>query len=137
MHKLQWKLDPYTSGKQVHGVVAWEVSVVLEVARVGQYGVLILKAGPPCIPTVAKQNDQKTSRAVSECVTGTKIYMTGSWVLGTSVFQCQCAVPGCSALLCALGERKASRPVRWAVFKKQMVSLLKTQSVNTLSPNHA
>lgn len=72
---------------QVHGVVVWEVNVVLEAARVERYGVLILKVGPPCIPTVTKQNDQTTSRAASGCVTGTKSYMTGSWVPGTSVSQ--------------------------------------------------
>ncbi|MEQ2256405.1 hypothetical protein ILYODFUR_023886 [Ilyodon furcidens] len=51
---------------RVHGVGVWEVSVDLEAARAEQYGVPILKAGPPCIQTVIRQSGQTTSRAASD-----------------------------------------------------------------------
>lgn len=121
---------------QVHGVVAWAASVDLAAARAGRYGVPTLKAGPPCPPTATRQNGQTTSKAASECAIGTKICTTGSWVPGTNVYRSQCAVPGCSVLLCVLGERRASRPARWAASRKQMGSQQRMQSANTLSLNH-
>ncbi|KAK2829958.1 hypothetical protein Q5P01_017889 [Channa striata] len=112
MHTLHLKLNPCTSGKQVFGVVAWVMSVVLEAARAEQYGVLILKDGPPCTPTAIRQNNQTASRVASKYVIGTKTCMTGNSVPGINVSQCQCEVPGCSALLYAPGERRAFRPVK-------------------------
>lgn len=121
---------------QVHGAVVWAVSVVLAAARAGRYGVPTLKAGPPCTPTVTRQNGRTTSRAVSECVIGTRICTTGSWVPGTSVFRCRCAVPVSSGRLCVPEERRAFRLARWAASRKRMPSLQRMQSANTLSLNH-
>lgn len=116
---------------QVRGGDAWEMSVVQAASRHERCGVPTRRAGPRCPRTAGSQSGRTTSRAASECATGTRSSMTGRSAAGTSAGLCSPAAM--RSPWSASEGRRGSRHGTSPAFRNPTGFQLKMSSASTLS----